>query len=148
MSTRTTSHGHRRHTDVAQTATTRLLRYAGVVALLVSAVIHAVLAPSYGAGASGITLGKQFVAQAVLTGAVAIWLLVRESKLAWLVGAVLMAGTAGALLLSHTASGIPAVGPMPAIREQFWDAPQLVTLIAELAFVALAVVRLARWRRR
>ena len=136
------------HDDGSSHATVRtVLRLAGVAALLVSAIVHAVLAPSYGAGQPGITLGTQFVVQAVGTGAVAIWLLIRDSRLAWLIGAVLMGGTAAALVKAHTGNGLPAIGPMPAIREMTYDTPQLVTLAVEIAFVVLAAVRLLLDRR-
>jgi hypothetical protein len=132
----------------SSSATVRVLRYAGVAALLVSAVVHGVLAPSYGASQPGLNLGKQFVVQAILTAALAVWLLLRDTPLVWLVGALVMAGTAGALILAH-GPGIPQMGPMPGLREQIWDGPQLVTLVAEILFVLLAVTRaLIGWRRR
>jgi len=119
----------------------KVLRYAGVVALLVSAIVHAVLAPGYGAGQAGITLGAGFVVQALLTGVIAVWLLVREAILAWIIGAAVMGGTLAALLLAHTGNGIPELGPIPGLQEQTYDAPQVVTLVAEAAFLLLAVTR-------
>src|SRR5215218_4736089 len=79
-----------RTAEATQAVNGRLLRYAGVVALVISAVVHGALAGSYGAGVSGITLGKLFVVQAVVTFAVAVWLLLRDVTLAWLAGAAIM----------------------------------------------------------
>jgi hypothetical protein len=123
------------------------LRLIGAVLLLISAGVHGYLAPDFGAAQPGLNLGKQFVVQAVLTAAVAIWLLIKDSALAWLIGAVVMAGTAGALLIAH-GPGIPAVGPMPAVKELIWDTPQIVTLVAELAFVVVALAWFALRRSR
>ncbi len=126
----------------------KVLRYAGVVALLVSAIVHAVLAPGYGAGQPGITLGAGFVVQALLTAVVAVWLLVRDAVLAWLSGAAVMGATLAALLLAHTENGIPELGPIPGLQEQTYDSPQVVTLVAEAAFLLLAVARLLIGRKR
>ncbi|HKG51117.1 MAG TPA: hypothetical protein VKB14_11810 [Actinomycetales bacterium] len=132
----------RRTAEATQAVNGRLLRYAGVVALVISAVVHGALAGSYGAGVSGITLGKLFVVQAVVTFAVAVWLLLRDVTLAWLAGAAIMGGTALALVLAHTGSGLPQLGPIPGLKEESYDAAQLVTLAAEAAYLVLAAVRL------
>ena len=138
-----------RHADSSAHRTSlTVLRYAGVVALLVSAIVHAVLAPGYGAGQPGITLGAGFVVQALLTVVVAVWLLVRDAMLAWTVGAAVMGGTLAALLLAHTETGIPELGPIPGLQEQTYDGPQLVTLTAEAAFLLLAVARVLIGRKR
>jgi hypothetical protein len=120
----------------------RLLRFAAVAALVISAVIHGALAGSYGAGVSGITLGKLFVVQAVVTFAVAVWLLLRDVPLAWLAGAAIMGGTVLALVLAHTGSGLPELGPIPGLKEESYDTAQLVTMAAEVAYLVLAAVRL------
>src|SRR5215218_4736090 len=51
-------------------------------------------------------------------------------------------GTALALVLAHTGSGLPQLGPIPGLKEETYDAAQLVTLAAEVAFLVLAAVRL------
>jgi len=119
-----------------------IVRYAAVATLLVSAIVHGVLAPSYGADFSEFTLGTAFVVQAVVTAVIAVWLLLRDRALPWLAGAAVMAGTLGALLMAHTEAGLPAIGPLPSLQEQSYDAPQLVTLVAEAAYLLLAAVRL------
>lgn len=136
--TTTTSVGPARpQRGVAGTA----LRFAAVLALSVSAVVHVMLAGSYGAGQSGITLGKEFVVQAVLTAVVAVWLMLRDTRSAWGAGVLLMAGTLGAILIAHTGGGLPAVGPLPGLREQTYDGPQLVTMAAEAGYLVLAALR-------
>jgi hypothetical protein len=120
----------------------RLLRFAAVTALVVCGVVHGALARSYGAGLPGITLGKQFVVQAVVALAVAGWLLARDIPLAWLAGVAVTGATLAAILLAHTGSGLPALGPIPAIREEGYDLPQLVTMAAEAVYLVLAGVRL------
>jgi hypothetical protein len=125
----------------------RLLRLAAVVALLISAVVHGALARSYGAGFPGITLGKEFVLQAVVTFIVAVWLLLRDVTLAWLAGAAIMAGTLFAILLAHSSGGMPQLGPIPALKEEVYDVPQLVTMTAEAAYLVLAAIRLLAARR-
>ncbi len=149
MSTETSRAQSGRAESSTHLTSLKLLRYAGVAALLVSAIVHAVLAPGYGAGQSGVTLGAGFVVQALLTGVVAIWLLVRDAMLAWVIGAAVMGGTLAALLLAHTESGIPELGPIPGLQEQTYDGPQVITLVAEVAFLLLAVARvLMGWRRK
>jgi|tagenome__1003787_1003787.scaffolds.fasta_scaffold20649223_2 hypothetical protein len=124
------------------TARGRVLQLAGVVALLISGVCHGALAASYGAGLSGLNLGKLFIVQAVVTLGVAVWLLLRDVPLAWLAGAAIMAGTLLAILLAHTGSGLPQLGPMPALKEEGYGLAQIVTMIAEAAYLVLAAVRL------
>ena len=131
----------------ARTDGGRLLRLAAVAALVVSGVVHGMLAGSYGAGLPGITLGKGFVVQAVVTLVVAGWLLLRDVTLAWLAGAAIMAGTLAAILLAHTGSGLPQLGPIPALKEEGYELPQLVTMAAEAAYLVLAAVRLLAARR-
>jgi hypothetical protein len=133
------AHDARSRNDTIRTA----LRYAAVATLLVSAIVHGVLAPSYGASLSEFTLGTAFVVQAVLTAVIAGWLLLRDQALPWLAGAAVMAGTLGALLMAHTESGLPALGPLPSLQEQSYDTAQLVTLAAEAAYLVLAAARLA-----
>jgi hypothetical protein len=119
-----------------------LLQLAGVVALIISGVVHGGLASSYGAGQSGLNLGKLFIVQAAVTLVVAVWLLLRDVPLAWLAGAAIMVGTLLAIVLAHTGPGLPQVGPMPALKEEGYDLPQLVTMTAEAAYLVLAAVRL------
>jgi hypothetical protein len=40
------------------------------------------------------------------------------------------------------------MGPMPALKEQGYDLPQVVTMTAEAAYLVLAAVRLASGRSR
>jgi hypothetical protein len=132
------------HASGATTSTARgrLLQLAGVVALIISGVVHGALASSYGAGLSGLNLGKLFIVQAVVTLVVAAWLLLRDVPLAWLAGAAIMAGTLLAIVLAHTGSGLPQVGPMPALKEEGYGVAQIVTMAAEAAYLVLAAVRL------
>jgi len=121
--------------------TAAVLRFAAVAALVVSAAVHAALAGLYGAGLPGITLGKQFVVQAALTAVVAGWLLLRDTPLAWLAGAIVMVGTLAAILAAHTGSGLPQLGPLPGIREQGYDGRQLLTMAAEALYLVFAAIR-------
>ena len=148
MSTEVRSARSRQPDSSAHRTSLKVLRYAGVAALLVSAIVHAVLAPGYGAGQPGITLGAGFVVQALFTAVIAVWLLVRDAVLAWIIGAAVMGGTLAALLLAHTENGIPELGPIPGLQEQTYDGPQLVTLIAQAAFLLLAVARVLIGRQR
>src|SRR5215213_6374914 len=104
--------------------------------------------PSRPAGTTRRTGVRLLHLAAVTALVVSVWLLLRDRPLPWLAGAAIMAGTLAAILLAHTGSGLPALGPMPALKEEGYDLPQLVTMAAEAAYLVLAAVRLASGRSR
>lgn len=68
--------------------------------------------------------------------------------LAWIVGVAAMGGTLAAFLLAHSEIGIPQRGPIPGLQEQTYDAPRMVTVVAEAAFLLLAIARVLVGRSR
>lgn len=113
----------------------------GIALLVVSAYTHAHLASQYNVGPA-ITLGQLFIAQAIVTSFVALWMLLRDSSLAWLVATVVMAASAAAVLLS-VVTKLPAIGPFPSIYEPAWFTEKIISAASEVAFVVLALGRAA-----
>lgn len=128
---------HRRPRRIAFVAA----RGFGIALLAISAYTHAHLASQYDVGPA-ITLGQLFIAQAIVTSVVAVWMLLRDSSLAWVMATVIMAASAAAVLLS-VVTKLPAVGPFPSIYEPVWFTEKIISAASEVAFVVLALGRAA-----
>lgn len=89
------------------------------VALLVSAWVHATLPAGPVTAGGRLTLAGLFLAQAVVAGLAAGWLLLLPSRAAWAAAAVVGLGSLAAVVLS-TYVPLPAVGPVPALHDPDW----------------------------
>lgn len=118
-----------------------LLRGLGAVALGVSAYLHLRLAPSYDAVGSSLTQGQLFYAQGVLAAVVALWLLVSDSRWAWLAGLAVAAGSLAAVLLYRYVD-VPAIGPIPSMYEPAWYFRKTLSAVAEAAYVGVWLAEL------
>ncbi len=126
----------------ARSRTGRLLALLAAVALAVSAYVHADLGDAPYAADGQVTLSGLFVAQALVAAVVALWVLVRPSRLAWL--AVLAVGAASLLaLVLSVYVRIPSVGPFPVLYEPLWYGAKVVAAVAAGAAAVLAAVALA-----
>lgn len=119
-----------------------VLRVLGAAALAVSGWLHYDLATGPLVSDGQVTLAGLFIAQAVVAGLVALWVLVRGDRLCWV--AVLLVGVASlvALVLSVYVK-IPSIGPFPALYEPLWYAEKVVAAVSAgaAAIVALVAVR-------
>jgi hypothetical protein len=113
------------------------------VALAVSAYVHLDLSSSPYAAGGQLTLGALFLAQAVVAAVVALWVLVRPSRAAYAVAAVVAAASFLALVLS-TYVRLPQVGPLPVLYEPVWYADKAVAAVAAGVALLAAVAGLAR----
>jgi hypothetical protein len=119
-----------------------LARLLTAVALAVSAYVHVDLSSSpYWAGGQ-LTLGALFLGQAVVAGVVALWVLVRPSRAAYAVAALVAATSFLALVLS-TYVRLPQVGPFPVLYEPVWYADKVVAAVAAGVALLAALAGLA-----
>ena len=124
-----------------------LARLLTAVALAVSAYVHVDLSSSpYWAGGQ-LTLGALFLGQAVVAGVVALWVLVRPSRAAYAVAALVAAASFLALVLS-TYVRLPQVGPFPVLYEPVWYADKVVAAVAAGVALLAATAGLALAGRR
>lgn len=125
-----------------------VLRGLVVAGLLVSGAIHADLAPNYALIKTS-TLSEQdlFYAQAVVAALVALWLLLRGSRLAWTAALVVGAGSLAAVL-TYRYVDVHAIGIIPSMYEPYWFTRKIITAYAEGAVTALSVVALSLTIRR
>ena len=134
-------------TSAARTASRRrsgvVLRVLGTAALAVSAYVHVDIARGLPLFADGqITLMGLFIGQAVVAALVALWVLVRGDRLAWLAVAAVGLGSFAALVLSVYVQ-IPSIGPFPIIYEPLWYTDKVVAAVAAAAAALVAAVALA-----
>lgn len=115
-----------------------LLRIAAALALAVSAYVHVDLAQGPWIAAGQVTLAGLFVGDAVAALVVGLWVLVRGSRLAWLVAGVVASVSLLALVVSVYVL-VPAIGPLPAVYEPFWYPEKVVAAVAA-GVAALAVL--------
>ena len=120
-----------------------VVRVLTAVALVVSAYVHLDLSSSPYAAAGQLTLGALFLAQAVVAAVVALWVLVRPSRAAYAVAAVVAAASFVALVLS-TYVRLPQVGPLPVLYEPVWYSDKAVAAVAAGVALLAAVAGLAR----
>ena len=120
-----------------------VVRVLTAVALAVSAYVHLDLSSSPYAAGGQLTLGALFLAQAVVAAVVALWVLVRPSRAAYAVAAVVAAASFLALVLS-TYVRLPQVGPLPVLYEPVWYADKAVAAVAAGVALLAALGGLAR----
>lgn len=121
------------------------LRVVTATGLVVDAVIHLRLASGYQQAApGGIGEGNLFRIQAVVALLVALLLLLRGSRLAYLAAAV-VAAAALAAVIAYRYVDLPAVGPLPSMYEPLWFPSKTVTAVAEAVALVGALVGLRRW---
>jgi hypothetical protein len=119
-----------------------------VVALLgVDAVVHIRLAPGYQAASpGGIGQGNLFYLEAAAAIVAALYVLLRGSRLAFLV-AVIVAGAGFAAIIVYRYVDVPAFGPIPAMYEPVWFFEKTLTAVAQAFATVLAAAGLFLRRR-
>lgn len=123
------------------------LRLLVTAALVTDAVVHIRLAPGYQlANPGGIGQGNLFYLEAGAAILVALYVLVRGSRLAFF-AALLVAGSALAAVLLSRYVDLPAIGPIPAMYEPIWFFEKTLSAVAEGLGALLAIVGLAAGRR-
>lgn len=122
------------------------LRVMTAAGLLVDAVIHLNLASGYQEAApGGIGEGNLFRAQSVAALLIAVVLLARGSRAAYLAAAVIAAAALGAVLI-YRYIDLPALGPLPSMYEPLWFPTKVATAVAEAVALTGALIGLARAR--
>lgn len=111
----------------------------GLVAMLaVDAVVHYRLAGAMDIAApGGIGGGNLFRLQATAAVAVALFLLVRGSRLAYAMAGLVALSAFGAVIL-YTYVNVPALGPVPSMYDPTWYAEKTLSAVAEGLGVVLA----------
>ena len=144
MTTHLATTGHA--TDHARTGLA--LRVVGAVALGVSAFVHLrIAAQSPPLARDGqLTLSGLFVLQGVAATVAALWVLVRGSRLSWLVLGVVALGSLAAVVLT-TWITVPAFGPFPAVHDPVWFTDKVVACISAGIASIVAAVALGTARR-
>ena len=108
-----------------------------------SSYLHVVLAQGPLVSGGQVTLAGMFLAQAVVAGLVALWLLVRPARLAWLAALVVGAASLAALVLSVYVQ-IPAIGPFPTLYEPMWYGDKVAAAVSAGVAAVAAAAGLAR----
>ncbi|MBA2695743.1 MAG: hypothetical protein ACR2FV_07035 [Ornithinimicrobium sp.] len=119
------------------------VRLAVAAALTIDAVVHLRLASNYQLAApGGIGGGNLFRVQAVAAILIGIYLLVRPSRLAYAVAALVLLSAFFAVLLYRYVE-VPSIGPIPSMYEPIWYAEKAVSAVAEGFGALLAIVGVA-----
>ncbi len=118
------------------------LRLLAAASLGVSSYLHVVLAQGPPVAGGQVTLAGLFLAQAAVAALVAVWVLVRPGRPAWLAVAVVGVASLLALVLSVYVK-IPAVGPFPALYEPAWYADKVLAAVTAALAAASALVALS-----
>ncbi|QOR70177.1 hypothetical protein IM660_16415 [Ruania alkalisoli] len=127
-----------------------VVRVLVVAGLTVDAVVHYRLAEQMGiaapGGIGGDTLFRVQATAAVLAG---LFLLVRGSRLAYVLAGLVALSAFGAVLL-YSLVNVPAIGPVPSMYDPFWYPEKTLSAVAEAVAVLGSIVglRVARRRRR
>ncbi|GAB3524347.1 hypothetical protein [Arthrobacter monumenti] len=117
-----------------------VLRIVIAAALVVDAVVHLQLAPGYQQAApGGIGQGTLFVIQSIVAILIAVYVLVRGSKLSYALAAMIAFAALFAVILYRYVD-VPAIGPMPAMYEPIWYFEKTLTAVAEAIAGILAVI--------
>jgi hypothetical protein len=125
--------------------TTLALRVLVPAGLVVDAVVHLRLAPGYQlANPAGIGQGNLFRVEALVALAAAAYVLVRGSRLSFVVAALVGLSACAAVVVTRYVQ-VPALGPIPGMYEPVWFFQKSLSAVAEgvagvLALVAVAVV--------
>jgi hypothetical protein len=126
-----------------------LLRLVVAAGLVVDAVVHLRLAPGYQlADPAGIGQGNLFRVEAVVALAAAAYVLLRGSRLSFLVAALVGLSALAAVVITRYAQ-VPALGPIPSMYEPVWFFQKSLSAVAEgvAGFTALLAAALAGQRR-
>lgn len=123
-----------------------VLRGLAAASLAVSGYLHLTLAQGPLVSGGQITIAGLYIAQGVVAGLVAAWLLVRARRPAWVA-----AGLVGlASLLAVVASvyvEIPAIGPFPVLYEPLWYPVKVLSAVTAGLPAAAALMVLGRRHR-
>lgn len=141
MSASNSSIGSGRTAAVGRNAPLMLtLRVVIAVTLVIDAVIHLQLAANYQLAApGGIGQGTLFQVQSVVALAAALYVLVRGSRLSYLLAAAIALAAFAAVVLYRYVD-IPAIGPIPSMYEPIWYFEKTLTAVVEAIGGALAIV--------
>ena len=124
-----------------------LLRLLVAAALVTDAVVHLRQAPGYQlANPQGIGEGNLFYLESAAAILVALYVLVRGSRPAYLLALLVAASALAAVLLTRYVD-MPAIGPIPAMYEPTWFFDKTLSAVAEGVGAVLAVIGLAVGRR-
>jgi hypothetical protein len=126
----------------------RVLAVGVAVALAVDAYVHATSSGFYDPARGGlITEGNLFRAEALVSGALAVLLVLRRSR--WpLAAALLVAASALAAVVVYRYIDVGAIGPIPNLYEPTWQVPgKLPSAYAEGLAVLLSAIGVAQRRR-
>jgi hypothetical protein len=120
------------------------LRVLTALALLIDAGVHILLAPGYqAANPGGIGQGNLFLLESAAAVLVAVYVLVRGSKLAYAM-ALAVALSAFAAVVLYRYVDIPAFGPFPAMYEPVWFFEKTLSAVAEGIGAVLAAIGMVR----
>lgn len=123
-----------------------VIRAVTVIGLIVDAVVHFQLAPSYQLAApGGIGQGNLFRLEAAAAIVMALAVLVRPNRATY-AGAFLIAFSALVAVVLYRYVDVPALGPIPSMYEPVWFMEKTVSAVAEAvsAAAALGGLRLVR----
>lgn len=113
-----------------------------VIGLVVDAVIHLQLAPSYQLAApGGVGEGTLFRVESVVALLAAAYVLIRGSRFAYVVAALVASSALVAVMLSRYVD-IPAFGPIPSMYEPIWFGKKVATAVAEALALGTALIGL------
>lgn len=120
-----------------------VIRVLLAAALAVDAIVHIHLAPLYqSSNPGGIGQGNLFYIESAVSILVGLYVLLRGSKLSYLLALIVTASAALAATLSVYV-GLPAIGPIPALYEPVWYFEKALSVVAEWIGVVLAIIGLA-----
>ena len=123
-----------------------ILRILVAACLLVDAVIHLQLASRYQlAQPNGIGEGTLFRLEGALALIAGLYVLLRASRPAYAVAAVVALGGVAAVILYRYVN-VPALGPIPAMYEPIWFFSKTLSAVAEGIGGLLALVAVVRLR--
>jgi hypothetical protein len=124
-----------------------LLRLVAVAGLAIDVWVHSSLESDYAQVGNTLSQGRLFVAEAVIAGLVAVWLLLTGSRNAWIATFLVGAGGVAAVVLYRYVD-VGAIGPIPDMYEPIWFFRKTLSAFAEGAAALAAVVRLSMLVRR
>lgn len=117
-----------------------VLRVLVAGALVLDAVVHLRLAANYQLAApGGIGQGNLFRIEAVIALAVALYVIVRGSKLAYAASFLVLVSALVAVVLYRYVD-VPAIGPIPSMYEPIWFFQKTLSAVAEGVGAVLAAI--------
>lgn len=125
---------------------TRGIGLVAAAGLVADAVVHLRSAPGYQLAApAGIGQGNLFRVEALVAVLVALWVLVRPSRVSF-AAAFLVAASALAAVLLYRYVDVPPFGPIPSMYEPLWFPEKTLSAVAEALGALAALAGLARTR--